>query len=114
LALFAKKDYGNVDADDYVEWFRPFAAEFRRIVKPEGSFVIDIGGAWKAGSPTKSLYQYELLLMLCKEFDFQLAQEFFLVEPFSSTYTRRMGKYSSHTRKRRRKSYFLALTKRVA
>lgn len=81
FGLVRKKDYGNVDADDYLEWFRPFAKEFIRVLKPEGSFVLDIGGAWNQGTPTKSLYHYELLIMLCKEFGFNLAQEFFWWNP---------------------------------
>ena len=81
FGLVRKKDYGNVDADTYVDWFRPFAAEFKRVLKAQGSLVIDIGGAWKPGLPTKSLYHYELLVTLCKEFDFHLAQEFFWWNP---------------------------------
>src|SRR2546422_6308251 len=46
FGLVRKKDYGNVDADKYVEWFRPFAAAFRDAIKPQGSLVIDIGGSW--------------------------------------------------------------------
>lgn len=37
FGLVRKKTYGNVDAHEYVEWFRPFGAEFRRILKPSGS-----------------------------------------------------------------------------
>lgn len=81
FGLVRKKDYGNADADEYVEWFRPFAEQFRRVLKPTGSFVLDIGGAWKKGYPTKSLYHYELLITLCREFDFHLAQEFFWWNP---------------------------------
>ena len=57
------------------------APQFRRILKPSGSLVIDIGGAWIPGQPTRSLYHYELLLMLCKEIGFHLAQEFFWWSP---------------------------------
>jgi DNA modification methylase len=81
FGLVRKKEYGNADADEYVQWFRPFAQEFKRVLKPQGSLVIDIGGAWKPGLPTKSLYQYELLVALCKEFEFHLAQEFFWWNP---------------------------------
>ena len=81
FGLVRKKEYGNADADDYVDWFRPFARQFARVLKPKGSLVIDIGGAWNAGKPTKSLYHYELLLTLCKEFEFHLAQEFFWWNP---------------------------------
>lgn len=81
FGLVRKKDYGNVAADEYVEWFRPFGEAFRRILKPKGSLVIDIGGAWNSGEPTRSLYHYELLLMLCREIGFHLAQELFWWSP---------------------------------
>ena len=81
FGLVRKKEYGNADASEYLNWFRPFAEQFARVLRPQGSLVIDIGGAWNAGKPTKSLYQYELLIMLCKEFDFHLAQEFFWWNP---------------------------------
>lgn len=81
FGLLRKKDYGNADADEYVEWFRPFAEQFTRVLKADASLVIDIGGAWKSGLPTKSLYQYELLITLCKEYEFHLAQEFFWWNP---------------------------------
>ena len=81
FGLVRKKEYGNADASDYVNWFRPFAVQFARVLKPKGSLVIDIGGAWNAGTPTKSLYHYELLITLCKEFGFHLAQEFFWWNP---------------------------------
>ena len=81
FGLVRKKEYGNADADEYLAWFRPFAEHFARILKPQGSFIIDIGGSWQSGVPTKSLYQYELLIMLCKEFGFHLAQEFFWWNP---------------------------------
>ncbi len=79
--LVRKKEYGNVDSQEYVDWFKPFAREFMRILKPSGSLVIDIGGAWIPGQPTRSLYHFELLIMLCKEMGFHLAQEFFWWNP---------------------------------
>ena len=81
FGLVRKKDYGNVDAEDYVAWFEPFGKEFLRILKPSGSLVIDIGGAWISGQPTRSLYHYELLIMLCKKVGFHLAQDFFWWNP---------------------------------
>jgi site-specific DNA-methyltransferase (cytosine-N4-specific) len=81
FGLVRKKGYGNVDADQYVDWFKPFAAAFRSVLKDTGSLVIDIGGSWIPGQPTRSLYHYELLIMLCREFKFHLAQEFFWWNP---------------------------------
>lgn len=81
FGLVRKKDYGNVEADEYVKWFKPFGELFRRVLKPNGSLVIDIGGAWMPGQPTRSLYHYELLIMLCRECRFHLAQELFWWNP---------------------------------
>ena len=81
FALTRKKDYGNVEEDKYVAWFQEFAQEFHRILKPTGSLVIDIGGSWIPGQPTRSLYHFELLIMLCRELGFHLAQEFYWWNP---------------------------------
>jgi len=81
FALLRKKDYGNVAEQDYVNWFRDFGKEFFRILKPSGSLVIDIGGSWLPGRPTRSLYHFELLIMLCREIGFNLAQEFYWWNP---------------------------------
>lgn len=81
FGLVRKKDYGNVDSHEYVEWFKPFGELFHRLLKPSGSLVIDIGGAWIPGQPTRSLYHFELLIMLCRKFGFHLAQEFYWWNP---------------------------------
>jgi len=81
FGLVRKKDYGNVDADKYVEWFKPFGDLFHRLLKPTGSLVIDMGGSWNPGVPTRSLYHYELLVALCNECGFHLAEEFFWWNP---------------------------------
>jgi len=76
FGLVRKKDYGNVESHEYLEWFRPFGREFARILKPTGSLVIDIGGAWIPGQPTRSLYHFELAVALFRKIGFYLAQEF--------------------------------------
>jgi DNA modification methylase len=81
FALVRKKDYGNESEDTYVNWFRDFAKQFFRILKPTGSFVIDIGGSWIPGQPTRSLYHFELLIMLCRDIGFHLAQELYWWNP---------------------------------
>ena len=81
FALVRKKEYGNVDANEYVDWFRPFAEEFKRVLKDTGSFVIDIGGTWNRGQATRHLYLFKLLIMLNEEYGFHLAQEFYWWNP---------------------------------
>lgn len=81
FGLVRKKSYGNEDADKYIEWFRPFAEGMRRVLKEKGSLVIDIGGAWKPGTPTRSLYHFELLITLCRDYGFHLCQEHYWWNP---------------------------------
>lgn len=40
FGLVRKKDYGNVDANEYLDWFRPFAEQFSRILRDDGSLVL--------------------------------------------------------------------------
>ena len=80
-ALHFKKEYGNADKGDYVGWMLPFAREIRRVLKEDGSFVLNIGGSYNQGSPTRSLYHFKLLIALCDELGFHLAQECFWYNP---------------------------------
>ena len=81
FALVAEKEYGNVPGDEYIAWFRPFAEQFQRVLKDSGSLVLDFGGAFSPGLPTRHLYQFELMLLLCKEYGFHLAQDFYWFNP---------------------------------
>ncbi len=81
FGLVRKKDYGNVESTDYIDWFKEFGQLFKRILKSNGSLVIDIGGSWIKGQPTRSLYHFKLLIMLCEELGFHLAQEFYWWNP---------------------------------
>jgi len=81
FALTRKKEYGNKNADEYVDWFLEFARQFRRILTDDGSLVVDLGGAYLPGTPVRAVYQFELLVRLCKELGFFLAQEFYHYNP---------------------------------
>jgi site-specific DNA-methyltransferase (cytosine-N4-specific) len=80
-ALHFKKEYGNVRKQDYTAWFLPFAREIHRTLKPTGSFVLNIGGSFNPGMPTRSLYHFKLLIALVEEVGFHLAQECFWYNP---------------------------------
>lgn len=80
-ALHFKKEYGNVSKQDYVAWFIPFAREILRILKEDGSFILNIGGSYNKGVPTRSIYHFKLLIALIEEVGFHLAQECFWHNP---------------------------------
>ncbi|MFA6403489.1 MAG: site-specific DNA-methyltransferase [Salinivirgaceae bacterium] len=81
FALTRQKEYGNKPETEYIEWFLQFAKEFYRVLTKDGSFVVDLGGAYIPGHPVRSIYQYELLVRLCNDLKFFLAQEFFHYNP---------------------------------
>lgn len=45
-----KKAYGGIPADRYVEWFLPISAELLRVLKPTGSFVLNIKESVASGT----------------------------------------------------------------
>lgn len=80
-ALHFKKAYGNANKSDYIAWFLPFAREIHRVLHEDGSFILNIGGSYNAGTPTRSLYHFKLLIALVEEVGFHLAQECFWYNP---------------------------------
>jgi site-specific DNA-methyltransferase (cytosine-N4-specific) len=79
FALRRQKAYGNLPADEYIAWFWPIAEQIHRVLRSDGSFVMELGGAWNPGSGTRSLFTYELLLKLGSIF--HLAQDFYWHNP---------------------------------
>ena len=81
FGLLSKRSYGNESADEYCAWFRQFAEGFHNVLKDDGSLVIDIAGSWVKGHPVRSLYHFDVLQMLCKEYGFFLCQEHYWWNP---------------------------------
>src|SRR3954452_17707799 len=81
FALLRQKAYGNRAQDAYVDWLVSFGPLVRRILKPSGSFVLDLGGAYQRGVPVRTLCNFRVLLRLCDEWGFFLAEEFFWHNP---------------------------------
>jgi len=80
-ALHFEKEYGNVSKAEYLDWFSPFAVSVHRVLADTGSFVLNLGGSYNAGEPTRSLYQFKLLIHLVETLGFHLAQECFWYNP---------------------------------
>lgn len=81
FALQRKKEYGNKEQGEYVDWLVQFARKLKPKLTPTGSFVLDLGGAYQKGIPVRSLYNYEVLIRFCKELGYHLAEEFFWYNP---------------------------------
>lgn len=81
FALQRQKSYGNENQDSYIDWLIPFAIQVKRVLKDTGSFVLELGGSYQKGKPIRSLYNYRVLIKLCDELEFKLAEEFFWFNP---------------------------------
>jgi DNA modification methylase len=81
FALLREKAYGNPNQAAYVDWLVSFGPLIRRVLKDTGSFVLDLGGAYQRGVPVRSLCNFRVLLRLCDECGFFLAEEFFWHNP---------------------------------
>lgn len=57
--------YGGVHPDQYVEWFLPIAAELLRVLKPDGTFILNIKERVVDGE--RHTYVIELILEMRKQ-----------------------------------------------
>lgn len=60
-----KNTYGGIPPEKYVDWFLERSAEFLRVLKPSGSFVLNIKE--KAENGERHTYVIELILVLRKQ-----------------------------------------------
>jgi DNA modification methylase len=81
FALLREKEYGNLDQKSYVDWLCGFGPSIRRVLKPTGSFVVDLGGAYRRGYPVRSLYQFRVLINFVDNVGLHLAEEFYWHNP---------------------------------
>lgn len=57
--------YGGITPEKYVEWFLPIAAQLHRVLRPDGSFVLNIKE--KAQGGERHTYVLELILEMRKQ-----------------------------------------------
>ena len=81
FALLREKTYGNRAQEHYVDWLLQFATRVRRVLKDDGSFVIDMGGAYQRGSPSRSIYQFRFLVRAVDEVGLVLAEDVYWNNP---------------------------------
>lgn len=97
-----QRDYGvdgtKIKADDYVEWFMPKAQEIYRILKPNGSFVLNIND--KVVDGFQHLFVFRLVLALCDSIGFHLVRDYIWHNPATPP-----NVYSRGTHGRTKKSH---------
>jgi DNA modification methylase len=60
-----KSTYGGIKPDDYVKWFLPISKELLRVLKPTGTFILNIKE--KVVNGERSTYVLELILEMRKQ-----------------------------------------------
>lgn len=60
-----KSTYGGIPADRYVEWFLPISEQLLRVLKPKGTFILNIKEKVIEGE--RSTYVMELILAMRKQ-----------------------------------------------
>ncbi len=81
FALQRQKAYGNKDQHEYVDWLKEFGRLVHQKLRSDGSFVLDLGGAYQKGAPARSLYNFRVLIEFCDEIGFFLAEDFYWFNP---------------------------------
>ncbi|NTV67949.1 MAG: site-specific DNA-methyltransferase [Chlorobaculum sp.] len=69
-----KKTYGGIHPDQYVEWFLPISAELKRVLKPSGTFILNIKE--KVVNGERSTYVMELILEMRRRQGWLWTEEF--------------------------------------
>lgn len=78
-----QRDYGtedsSIDPDEYVKWFAPKAREIYRVLKENGSFVLNISD--KVVDGFQHLYVFDLVKYLCQKIGFHLVRDYIWYNP---------------------------------
>ena len=90
-----QRNYGIEDAKiapkDYVDWFEPMAREIYRILKDDGSFVLNIND--KVVNGEQQLYVFKLVIFLCEVIGFRYVRDYIWHNPATPPNIYSTGKY---------------------
>jgi site-specific DNA-methyltransferase (cytosine-N4-specific) len=81
--LNANKKYGNKLGEEYKKWLSDLAPLFTKLLKKDGSIVVELGNAWEPKRPVQALLSLEALIAFVKnpKADLRLCQEFICYNP---------------------------------
>ena len=79
--LRAKKAYGNLEGQEYLDWISDVLTEASEMLTPDGSMVIEIGNAWEPGIPAMSTLPLRALLAIADKTGFHVCQQFICHNP---------------------------------
>lgn len=68
------REYGNLPADQWVDWMLRLCEQMIPYLTETGSFMFNLGPVWKPGVPAQSLYQEKFLLRMEESLGVHLLQ----------------------------------------
>jgi DNA modification methylase len=83
------KDFKGIPADEYVHWIFPRIQEVFRILKPSGSFILNIND--KVENRFRHPYVFDLVSKICRETEFKMFERLFWNKMKSLAHTKRFG-----------------------
>lgn len=72
--LVKGKEYGNLNHTEWVDWMLRLCEQWRDLLTPSGSMVLNLGCCWIPGMPAQSLYIERLLVRLEDQLGIHLCQ----------------------------------------
>ncbi len=73
------RDYARIRPDDYVGWFMPIACEVKRLLKPTGSFVLNIND--RCVKRSRHLYVHKLVIAIVEIVGLPLIESYVWAKP---------------------------------
>lgn len=90
-----QRNYGIRDSKiapkDYIAWFEPMAKEIYRVLKSDGSFVLNIND--KVVNGIQQLYVFKLVIYLCEVIGFRYVRDYIWHNPATPPNIYSTGKY---------------------
>lgn len=79
--LNRKKNYGNLQGNEFVVWLSRVAVGLQRLLTRDGSIAVEMGNAWEPGEPVMSTLALEALLAFREAGGYKLCQQFICHNP---------------------------------
>lgn len=86
-----KVENAKIAPEDYVQWFKPMAKQIKRVLKDEGSFVLNIND--KVVNGEQQLYVFKLVVYLVEKLHFHYIRDYIWHNPASPPNVYSTGKY---------------------
>lgn len=75
------REYGTYQTEQWLDWIVSLCEQWKPLLKPDGSLILNLGECFVPNAPVISLYQERMLLRLHQELGFNLAQRFTWYNP---------------------------------